>query len=113
VCLVPAATLSANVLTRPFDAEQAQLGLPASCTVFINSDSIAGIEEAGDLGFVMALETFTCFQVTADPTETLAAFHARVIRPWVLQGTAVWAGATVAAELFGGAGNAVSEPWAG
>jgi hypothetical protein len=113
VCLIAGERLSANALARPFDAEHTQRGLPVSCAIYLNADTIDAIAQAGQLGFVMASETFACFAVTADATETIASFGARVIPPWVSGGASTWAAATVAIELFGGVGDVLSEPWAG
>jgi DNA-binding CsgD family transcriptional regulator len=113
VCLVPGESLSANALARPYDAEHKQLGLPVSCAIYLNEDTIEGIAQAGQLGFLMAAETFACFAVTAKPDETIAAFGARVVPPWVSGGASTWAAATVAIELFGGVGDVLSEPWSG
>jgi hypothetical protein len=110
VCLRSAGTLASTSLTRVFDAESTQLGLPASCSIFLNADAIGGLDDA-DVGYIMAHETFNCFETTADPSETLSSFHSRRIPPWVRSGAAAWAGATVALELFGGGGDRLSELW--
>lgn len=110
VCLAPTGVLSGPALTRVFDAESARVGLPASCSIYLNADSIGGVDD-GDLGYLMAFETFLCFQRTADPTETLASSSTRKIPAWVIGGTAAWAGANVATELFGGAGDRLAEVW--
>ena len=110
VCLMPSGTLSAPALTRLFDAEHTQLGLPVSCSIFLNSDTVNSLGD-GDLGYMMAYKTFNCFAPTADPSETLASFSARRIAPWVRGGAASWAGATVAIEVFGGAGDRLNELW--
>jgi len=113
VCLIPGEFLSANALARPFDADYKQLGLPVTCTIYLNSDKIDAITQAGQLGLVTYSETFVCFAATANPQETLAAYGAQVIPPWVSNGVLAWAGATVANELFGGSGDALSEAWSG
>lgn len=110
VCLMSDGSLAGPALTRLFDAEHTQLGLPASCSIFLNADKIGGLDE-GDIGYLMAYETFNCFKATADPTETLASYLARQIAPWVRGGTSAWVGATVAVELFGTAGDKLNEVW--
>ncbi len=110
VCLMPTGTLAAPALTRVFDAQGARVGLPSSCSVFLNADTIGGLGDA-DVGYLMAFETFFCLEATADPTESLASSGARRIPPWVQSGAAAWAGATVATELFGGAGDRLTELW--
>jgi hypothetical protein len=110
VCLMPSGILSAPALTRLFDAEHTQLGMPVSCSIFLNADTVTTLDD-GDLGYLMAYETFNCFAATADPSETLASFGTRKIAPWVRGGAAAWAGATVAVELFGGAGGRLNELW--
>lgn len=110
VCLVPTETLAGPSLTRAYDAESARLGLPASCSIFLNADIVGGLGD--DLGYLMAFNTFLCFSTTADPAESLASSRARNVRSWVLGGTAAWAGATVASEIFGAAGGEhLAEVW--
>lgn len=110
VCLEQNEALSGIALTRVWDVEHTRLGLPAACSIHLNANTIGGLD-GGDLGYVMAYQTFECFAATADATETLASFGARVIRPWVRGGAAAWAGATVANELFGGGGVHLTELW--
>jgi len=110
VCLVPTGTLAGPSLTRVYDAESARIGLPASCSIFLNADIVGGLGD--DLGYLMAFNTFLCFSTTADPDESLASFRARNVRSWVLGGTAAWAAATVASEMFGAAGGEhLAEVW--
>jgi len=110
VCLVSAQTLAGPSLTRVYDAESARVGLPASCSIFLNADIVGGLGD--DLGYLMAFNTFLCFSTTANATESLASFSARKVRTWVLGGTAAWAGATVASEVFGAAGGEhLAEEW--
>ncbi|CAN5773264.1 hypothetical protein BH24CHL5_BH24CHL5_06920 [soil metagenome] len=110
VCLVSPQTLAGPSLTRVFDAEHSTLGQPASCSIFLNADIVGGLGD--DLGYLMAFNTFLCFSTTANATESLALFSARKVRTWVLGGTAAWAGATVASEVFGAAGGEhLAEVW--
>ena len=110
VCLVSAQTLAGPSLTRVYDAESARVGLPASCSIFLNADIVGGLGD--DLGYLMSFNTFLCFSTTADPAESLASSRARNVRSWVLGGTAAWAGATVASEVFGAAGgDHLAEVW--
>lgn len=111
VCLMPSETLPALALTRVFDAASGRQDLPASCSIFLNADKIGGVD-GGDVGYLMAYQTFRCFEATIDPGESLASSSTRVVPAWVAGGSAAWAGATVAVERFGGAGDRLAELWA-
>ena len=111
VCLVPDGVMAGPALTRLFDAEHAQVGLPASCAVYLNAGALGDIEAGGDLGYLMAFETYLCFARTADPAETIASSTARHVPSWALGGSAAWAAATVATEVFGGAGTRLNDLW--
>ena len=110
VCLIPSSG-PWHALTRVFDADHHQIGTPAACAVYVNSNTISGLGDS-DLGYAMAYQTFRCFKATADPNETLASSQSRVIRPWVSFGTSAWAAASVAEEIFGSpGGDALSGAW--
>ena len=85
--------------------------MPVSCAVYLDSGALADIEAGGDLGYLMAFETYLCFARTADPAETIAASAARKVPSWALGGSAAWAAATVATEVFGGAGSRLNDVW--
>jgi len=111
ICMAPPGTLGDIAFTRVLDAENQQIGLPHTCALFLNEDKI-GDRVGADLGFLMAQAAFNCFKVTANPAETLAAILARGIVPWVWNGAAIWASATVTLEEYGGTGDRVAEIWA-
>ncbi|MEO5885384.1 MAG: hypothetical protein ABIQ58_07725 [Candidatus Limnocylindrales bacterium] len=110
VCLVTDGALAGTALTRVFDAEHTRIGLPASCSVYLNADAIGALD-AGDLGFLMAYEAFLCFEATAKPAESIEAHGDRSRMSWVVMGGATWAAATVAVEVFGAVAPRVEELW--
>jgi hypothetical protein len=114
VCLLPGVTLADHSMTYVFDAEHMQLGLPASCTIFLNADWVGASPDAGFLSLVISLATFVCFSYTADPDETISARQMRVTPAWVRGGATFWASATVATETFGSLDSRLLHgPWSG
>jgi hypothetical protein len=93
-----------------FDAEHAREGLPRTCAIFLNEELISGIV-GGDLGYLMAFQTFHCFAITANPGESMLALQTRALAPWAWSGAGAWAAATVAQEAFGSAGDLIGQAW--
>ena len=94
-----------------YDANGGTVGVPHSCVVYLSLDGLASLEADGDVGLALAYNTFFCFAETVSSTETLTGFFGR-IPPWVINGTATWAGARIAAEVFGSPGGVgLSNAW--